>query len=136
MGVTLTYRSCHPVRHEQETQIRQAADVANREQSWILTIFRDERDGRLYGAIAPAPGAESDRVGGAARTWPGPYEAQRLLDALCGISRETGVEWEIRDDTCLRPIGVIRGGVCHADHEAMAESARNRFGGPRKHADG
>jgi len=126
VGVTLAYRSSHPVGHEQEATIRQAADAVNHGRSWILTFLIDQRDGCLFGAITPNQRPNGECAVGEARTWPGAYEAQCLLDALCSISRECGVDWEIRDDACLRPIGVIRAGVCHADHEAMAESARNR----------
>src|SRR6266705_1651457 len=126
MGYTLSYRSSHPVGPEQDAAIRQAADSVNQGRTWVLTFLRDVRDGHLFGAITYNGKPDGDRAARAASTWPGPFEGKQLLDALCSISRDCGVDWKIRDDTCLRPIGVIHAGVCHADQEAMAESARNR----------
>jgi hypothetical protein len=58
--------------------------------------------------------------------WPGPYEAKCLLDALCGISRDCHVDWEIWATYSPRPVGVIRGGECIDDPEAHADAVRSR----------
>ena len=56
---------------------------------------------------------------------PAPYEASLLLEGLCGISRDCSVDWEILDPYGLRPIGFIRGGVCHSDDRGTGRSRRN-----------
>lgn len=123
MGYTLSYRSCHRVDPEQETAIRRAADAFNDGRAWVLTFLKNEADGHLVCVMQSTE--KPDGEAGGAPKWPGPYEAKCLLDGLCGISRECKVDWEIRDSYCLRPIGVIRNGVCHSDPEAQAEAVRN-----------
>ncbi|MCI0640551.1 MAG: hypothetical protein L0Y72_06410 [Gemmataceae bacterium] len=125
MGYTLSYRSCNSVSPEQEAAIRQAADAINQGRTWTLAFEKDERDGHLLCAMKSAEVPDGTRAAGEARKWPGPYEAKCLLDALCTISHDCKVDWEIRDTYCLRPIGLIRDGVCHADKEAQEEAARN-----------
>lgn len=122
MSHRLTYRTCRPVNSEQEAAVRGAAEAFNQGRAWVLCMLRNERDGHLLCLMEPA--ATTEQPGGASK-WPGAYEAQCLLDGLCGISRACQVDWEIHDRFGLRPIGVIRGGVCHADAEAQAEAARN-----------
>lgn len=121
MADRLSYRSCHPVSPEQEAAVRRAAAPANEGQAWVLVFQRDAHDGHLAAVMRPS----DEAAAGGWSNWPGPFEAQRLLDALCAISRDYGVDWEVHGKYALRPVGVIRGGVCHADNEAMAEAARN-----------
>jgi hypothetical protein len=47
-----------------------------------------------------------------------------MLDALCDISRDCLVDWEIRATYSPRPVGSIRAGICHSDLEAHAEAMR------------
>jgi hypothetical protein len=125
MGHTLTYRTCQPLSPEQEAAVRSAADAFNQGRAWVLTFFRDERDGHLTCYMEPSDRPDGNPAGGKTLQWPGPYEAKCLLDGLCGISRDCQVDWEIHHPYGLRPVGVIRGGVCHADEEALAEATRN-----------
>jgi hypothetical protein len=79
--------------------------------------------------MEPAAAADGNRdpAGRAERSappWPGPYEAQCLLEGLSGIARDCRVDWEVWDPYGPRPIGIIRDGVCHSDAEAIAEAAR------------
>lgn len=122
MGDRLSYRTCQPIGPEQEAAISLAADAFNQGRAWVLTVVRDERDGHLICRMK-----EKDQPAGdpAAGKWPGPYEALGLLKGLCGISRDCKVDWEIHDPYGLRPVGIIRGGECHADSEAQAEAVRN-----------
>ena len=125
MGYTVTYRTCQPTSPEQEAAIRSAADAFNQGRTWVLAFLRNERDGHL---ICSMKANETPDEGGAASKapqWPGPYEVQCLLDGLCGISRDCQVDWEIHDPYGRRPVGIIRGGQCHADPEAQAEATRN-----------
>jgi hypothetical protein len=124
MGYTLTYRSCAPVDPEREAAVRQAVDAFNQGRDWILVLRKNQEDGHLTCSMEPNGGPD-DRPAGAVPPWPGPYEAKCMLDALCGISRDCGVDWEIWATYSLRPVGVIRGGECHDDPEAHAEAVRN-----------
>lgn len=125
MGYTLTYRTCQPLSPEQEAAVGLAADAFNQGRTWVLTVRRDDRDGHLTCAMELKDGSGGLPPGEQTPRWPGYYEAKSLLDGLCGISRDCQVDWEIHDPYGLRPIGVIRGGVCHADPEAQAEAVRN-----------
>jgi hypothetical protein len=125
MGYTISYRSCHPVTPDQETAIRQAAESFNQGREWVLNLQRNPNDGHLLCFMKSIQTDDGKQAAGPARSWPGAYEAKCLLEALCGISRDCKVAWEIRDPHCARPIGIIRDGACHADPEAQAEAARN-----------
>jgi hypothetical protein len=124
MGHTLTYRSCAPVGPDREAAVRQAVDAFNRGRPWVLALSRDPQDGHLTCTTEPSGGPDG-RPSGERPPWPGPYEAKCLLDALCGISRDCEVDWEIRATYSRRPVGVIRGGECRADPEAHAEAVRD-----------
>ena len=124
MAHTLTYRSCHPVDPDREAVIRQTADTFNRGRPWVLSFTRDQRDDHLTCVMEPSDDPDGCRPSGEVPRWPGPYEAKCLLDALCGISRDCKVDWEIRATYSPRPVGVIRGGECRADPEAHAEAVR------------
>jgi hypothetical protein len=123
MAYTVSYRTCEPVGPEQETAVRRAADEFNQGRVWVLSISRNEIDGCLVCLMKSTE--QTDATAGGARQWPGAYEVKCLFEGLCGISRDCQVDWEIRDTYCLRPLGVIRNGECHADPEAQAEAARN-----------
>jgi hypothetical protein len=125
MGYTLTYRSCQPVSPEQEATVRAAADAFNQGRAWVLTFLRDERDDHMSCFMEPSESPGGEPPGEKPPLWPGAYEGKCLLDGLCGISRDCQVDWEIHEPYGLRPVGYIRGGVCHADREAQIEAARN-----------
>src|SRR5262245_23702506 len=125
MGHTLTYRSCSPVDPGRDAAIRQAADAFNRGREWILAFATDPRDAHLMCTMEPSEAPTAERSSGNVSRWPGPYEAKCLLDALCAISRDCGVDWEIRATYSQRPVGTIRGGQCYDDPEAHAEAIRH-----------
>jgi hypothetical protein len=82
-------------------------------------------DGHLMCTMEPSDDSGGDRPSSEGTRWPGPYEAKCLLDALCGISHDCKVDWEIRATYSPRPVGVIRNGECHADQEAHVEAVRS-----------
>jgi hypothetical protein len=122
MGSTLFYRTCQTVSPEREAAIRSAADSFNRGRSWVLAFDWDKDSGRLVCRMATTGPPDISPVTGKVREWPGPYEAQCLLEGLCAISRDLHIDWEIHDPYSVRPLGVIRDGRCHHDPEAIAES--------------
>jgi hypothetical protein len=125
MGYTLTFRTCQRPTREQEAAVRLAADAFNQGRTWVLTVRRDERDGHLTCSMEPIDPPGGGPARGGTPGWPGAYEAQCLLEGMCGISRDCKMDWEIHDPYGLRPIGTIRGGDCHSDPEAQSEATRN-----------
>jgi hypothetical protein len=124
MGYTVSYRTCQPLSPEREAAVRGAADAFNAGRAWVLHLVRNEQDGHLVCFMEPAEKPDGEPAAGSSK-WPGAYEGKCLLDGLCDISRACQVDWEIRDTYCLRPVGVIRNGECHADPEAQAEALRH-----------
>jgi len=126
MGHTLSCRTCRVIDADRESALRRAVDAFNRERTWILSLATDDADGHLRCTMEPVgePGGNSPE--GERPRWPGPYEAKCLLDALCEISGEHDVDWEVWATYAQRPVAVIRGGVCIDDPEAHAEAVRRR----------
>jgi hypothetical protein len=124
MAFTLTYRSRLPVDADLEAAIRKAADTFNQGRAWGLSFTRDQQDGHLVCAMESSDDSGGTCSSGETPRWPGPYEAKCLLESLCSISRDHGVDWEIKATYSSRPVGMIRGGVCQADQEAHAEALR------------
>lgn len=124
MASKLTIRTCQPPGREAEVALRAAVDQFNEGRSWTLHLDEDPRDRHLVGRMQPHDVTESPH-GGLVPFWPGPYEAQCLLELLSGLSRDGLADWELHDHYGLRPVGYIRAGVCHADAKAQAEAARN-----------
>jgi hypothetical protein len=115
MSHTITYRSQTPVDPGVEASIRQVIEAFNNGREWVLAIRRDH-DGRLIGTMEPA--------GGGGPRWPGPYEAECIMDVVRGLSRDYRVDWDVMVTYGRRPVGVVRAGVCHADQAALDEAAR------------
>jgi hypothetical protein len=115
MSHTLTYRSQAPVDPGVEASIRQAIEAFNRGREWVLAVRRDH-DGRLIGTMEPA--------GGCGPRWPGPYEAEFIMDLVRGLSQDYPVDWDVLVTYGRRPVGVVRAGVCHADQAALDEATR------------
>ena len=128
----LTYHTCQPVDTEREAAIRRAADAFNEGRDWVLLFQREPASGNLIGTMEPKAELDGDCAGTGKQRWPGPYEAKCILDALCDISRDCQVDWEIRATYAARPVGTIRDGVCHSDQEAHEEAIR----GMRNRLDG
>jgi len=124
MAYTVTYRTIDSLTADQEAAVREAVDTFNQGRTWVLAVFKNERDGHLSCRMKPQDMPDADVAAGKA-PWPGAYDGKCLLDGLCQISRECQVDWEIHTTYSVRPIGTIRGGVCHADEAAQAEESLN-----------
>jgi hypothetical protein len=61
-------------------------------------------------------------VASAVRTGLPDGTARDMLDLLCQISRDHGIDWEISHDYSEGPIGTIRAGECDGDVLAQVEA--------------
>ncbi len=116
MGFTIYYRSTQSVSHEQSEAIRHAADTLNVGRTWLscepVCFHPDQGDGRLLGRSKPNFDPHPDDVAAAQQEAISDGTARDVIDILCQISREYGVDWEFSHDYDPGPVGFIRNGVC------------------------
>ena len=121
MGFTVYYRSTCPVTEAKAKQIQQAVSIANQGRSWLscepIDFFPDQRDGHLFGGSKPTFEPAPVDVASAEQEGLPNGGIDDLLEILCMISRDHGVDWEFSHDYDPGPIGFIRGGI--ADDRLM-----------------
>jgi hypothetical protein len=127
VGFSVDYRSTRPVTAAEAEAIDQAAarlcdppDWVGCEEISFYECLEAYGEGHLSGSSKPdleahwvykIPGVETRIV----PTW-------ELIDALCQISRDHQVDWEISHDYRDGPVGYIRSGL--ADDKLVAEIDR------------
>lgn len=115
MGFTIYYRSTEPMDRQRASVIRLAADNLNEGRTWLscepLNFFNDDDDGRLSGGSKPAFQPHYDDVASAVAEGLPDGTVRDLVDALCTLSQQHGVDWELGHDGDPAPIGFIRRGV-------------------------
>jgi hypothetical protein len=116
MGFTLYYRSTRPVTEAKANAIRQAARAASAGRTWLgcepPRFFGDLADGHLLGGSKPNFQPHPDDTAAAARSGLPNGTPRDLIEVLCQLSREHGVDWVFSHDHDPGPIGFIRAGVC------------------------
>lgn len=116
MGFSLYYRTLEPVGVDRAEAIRTAAASLSRGRTWLscepVHFYPDQEDGRLSGGSKPNFNPHPDDRAAAAREGLPDGTARDLLDILCELSREYGVDWSISHDHDPGPIGFIRAGGC------------------------
>jgi hypothetical protein len=120
MGFSVYYRSTRPVSPAEIDAIDQAADRLCRGRTWLgcePVGFHPQDDGHLFGGSKPNFQPHPDDVASASREGLPDGTTRDLLDVLCQLSRDHGVDWEISHDHSDGPIGYIRGGVCDGEVE-------------------
>ena|SRR2546422_1760043 len=115
MGFSINYRSTRPISSAEAESIARAAASANEGRTWLSCepvhfILGD--DGHLLGFSKPNFQPHPDDAASAAREGLPDGTARDMLDVLCRLSRDHGVDWEISHDHSDGPIGFIRRGVC------------------------
>jgi hypothetical protein len=126
MGFSVYYRTTRPVTDEEVEALERSAAEASRGRTWLgcePVHFYDERDdGRLWGGSKPnfLPHPD-DAVSAALEDLPDGGVSD-LLDVLCRLSRECGVEWDLRHDEVGWSIGAIRDGVANRVLESQLEA--------------
>lgn len=125
MGFTINYRSTRPASPAEVEAINQAAEEACRGHTWLSCEppvgFRIDDEGYLGGSSKPNFHPHPDDVASAAREGLPGGTARDLLDVLCRLSQEYGIDWEISHDYSDGPIGFIREGVCDVDVQTQVE---------------
>ncbi len=116
MGFTIYYRSTRRVSRARADAIRKAAAALNRGRTWLscepVGFFADQEDGRLLGGSKPNFLPHPDDAAAAAREALPDGTARDVVEILCQLSRDHGVDWEFHHDYDPGPIGFIRGGAC------------------------
>src|SRR5262245_4640679 len=119
MGFTINYRSTRPVGPAEAEAIGRAADSISDRRSWLgcepVHFFPNQADGHLFGASKPNYRPHPDDAAPAARSGLPDGTARDMLDVLCRLSRDHGVDWEISHDHTPGPIGYIRARVCDGE---------------------
>jgi len=126
MGFSVHYRSTRPVRPAKRDAIKRAADSLCGGRTWLgcepVGFFSGQADGHLFGSSKPNFQPHPDDVASAAREGLPNGTTRDLLDVLCQLSRDHGVDWEISHDHSDGPVGYIQGGVCNGEVEAQMEA--------------
>jgi hypothetical protein len=126
MGFTVYYRSTRPVSPAEARAIGRAADELCRGRTWLscepVGFSPDRDDGRLLGGSKPNFQPHPDDAAAAAREGLPDGTARDLLDILCRLSRDHGVDWEVSHDHSGGPVGYIRAGVCDAAVASQVEA--------------
>jgi hypothetical protein len=128
MGFRIYYRSTRPVSPEEAAAIQGAADRASAGRTWLscepVHFFEGEPgDGtRLFGGSKPNFSPHPDDAASAASQGLPDGDVRDLFDALCQLSRDHGVDWEISHDAQTEPVGYIRHGVCDSRLRGLPEA--------------
>ena len=116
MGFSISYRTTRPVSPAEAAATGRTAEDACRGRTWLscepVGFFTHEEDGHLVGSSKPNFHPHPDDVTSAVREGLPDGTARDMLDVLCRLSREHGIDWEISHDYSDGPIGSVRGGVC------------------------
>lgn len=118
MGFSVYYRSTRPVDQATADTIDRASAALCHGRTWLgcepVHFFPDQSDDHLFGASKPNFQPHPDDAASAAKSGLPNGTTRDLLDVLCRLSRDHGVDWEIGHDHSNGPVGRIWGGVCDA----------------------
>ena len=115
MGVSIWYVSTRPIDPERAEAVVSAARAASAGRTWLScepVSLRIDEDGRLEGFSKPNFHPHPDDVASAASKGLPDGTARDMLDILCRLSRDHGVDWEICHDHSDGPVGSINAGEC------------------------
>jgi hypothetical protein len=116
MGFRIHYRTTKPVNAEQADAIRGSAESLVHGRTWLscepVGFYSELEDGRLAGGSKPNFMPHPDDVASAERENLPDGTLLDVLDILCALSKEHGVDWEFSHDFDPGPVGFIRDGVC------------------------
>jgi hypothetical protein len=126
MGFSVYYRSTRPVDKAEADAIRQATAEAIKGRTWLgcepVHFFAGNDDGQMLGASKPNFLPHPDDAASAAHSGLPNGTTRDLLDILCQLSRDHGVDWEIGHDHSDGPVGFIRAGECDDEVREQVEA--------------
>jgi hypothetical protein len=125
MGFAVNYRSVNPVSPAEADIIARATEAAIQGRTWLScepVHFLVEPSGHLWGFSKPNFMPHPDDAASAASEGLPDGTLRDLVEILCKLSIEYGVEWEISHDDAPGPIGFIRGGVADEQMLEIIES--------------
>src|SRR5262249_55843343 len=115
MGFAIYYRSTRRVSPARANAIQEAAARLIEGRTCLscepVGFFADQEDGRLLGGSKPNFLPHPDDAAAAARESLTDGTVRDVIEVLCQLSRDHGVDWELSHDYDPGPIGFIRGGV-------------------------
>lgn len=127
MGFAVGYETTEKLNPELQRQVQATLSACTDGRTWLSCeppLLHDQ-DGHLFGASKPSFSPHPDDVASAESENLPDGTLMDLLDALCQVSREHGVDWNISHD--FGHMGYIRDGVCEAEVreqcEALCEAA-------------
>lgn len=116
MGFAVYYRSTRPVTQPEADTICAAALAAIKGRTWLgcepVSLSRDTEDGHLSGGSKPNFMPHPDDAAAAACSDLPNGTTRDVINILCQLSRDHGVDWEVDHDDSDGPIGYIRDGLC------------------------
>ena len=102
MGFTIYYRSTRPVSKPEADAIASAAAGANKGRTWLsceaVHFFERQKDGHLLGGSKPNFMPHPDDVTAAALEGLPDGTTRDLLDILCQLSQQHGIDWALSHD--------------------------------------
>ena len=127
MGFAVAYESTKKLAPEHQARVRNALERATDGRTWLSCEppMLMEQDGHLVGVSKPNFSPDPDDIADAESQNLPDGTLMDLLDALCKVSAEQFVDWELSHDH--GPMGFILDGACAPDVreqcEALAEAA-------------
>jgi hypothetical protein len=120
MGFTVYYRSTEPVSAALRSQVNATTDVLCEARTWLscepVWFFANGGgNGFLEGGSKPNFAPHPDDVAEAEAEGIADGTIQDVMDLLCELSREFGIDWQFSHDHDRGPIGFIRDGHADAD---------------------
>lgn len=126
MGFSIMYRSTRPVSTAEAASIKEAAEAACRGRTWLscepVHFNSGSEDGHLLGSSKSNFHPHPDDVASAKNEGLPDGTLRDLLDILCQLSRDHGIDWEVHHDHSDGPIGLIQAGECEGDVVAQVEA--------------
>lgn len=126
MGFAIYYRSTRRVSRARADAIDKAAERLCRGRTWLscepVGFYSDLKDGRLAGSSKPNFLPDPDDAAAAGREALPDGTALDMLEVLCQLSRDHGVDWELSHDHHPGPIGYVRGGACEGKLREQIEA--------------
>lgn len=125
MGFSVYYRTAEPVEADKRSAVIKMAERFTAGHSWYgcePLFLQDLPDGGLWGASKPRLIGFSDEDFEAAESENLPDGTiSDLIECLCRISYEFGIDWEIGADNVPDPVGFIRSGDADAEVSSLVE---------------